>query len=319
MPEMVGVQYLKGGGVYYFLTPKERLALDSFCVVEGEHGVQMARVVRGSKHVEEDHLPQNIRPIVRAASARDHEQLNKNYKKERDAYRLCRQKVQEKDMLMKLVDVSYTLDGRKAIFYFTAENRVDFRELVKELAQALKMKIEMRQIGVRDEARRLGGVGCCGRTLCCASFLKDFASVSIRMAKEQNLSLNPTKVSGLCGRLMCCLAYEYEGSAGKGRKKKFENKSGKEGKSEKATEAHGNCGACANECKEAVVPDSPANASSQEAKPTSGPVEKQENQEKSNPTNTSGTQQDKPGQDKRRNNFRRNRGNQNNKNNNRRT
>jgi hypothetical protein len=126
--------------------------------------------------------------------------------------------VLDKALSMKLVDVTYTLDSRKAIFYFTSENRVDFRELVKELAHALKVKIEMRQIGVRDEARRLGGVGCCGQSLCCCSFLKDFVSVSIRMAKDQNVSLNPTKVSGICGRLMCCLSYEYEGPKAKTRK-----------------------------------------------------------------------------------------------------
>jgi hypothetical protein len=142
---------------------------------------------------------------------------------ERDAYRLCRKLVLDKNLSMKLVDVVYTLDARKAIFYFTSENRVDFRELVKELAHALKVKIEMRQIGVRDEARRLGGVGCCGQSLCCCSFLKDFVSVSIRMAKDQNVSLNPTKVSGICGRLMCCLSYEYEGPKAKTRKPEKEN------------------------------------------------------------------------------------------------
>jgi len=254
MPEVVGVKYLKGGGVYYFLTPKERLPLDSFCVVEGEHGLQIARVVRASHSIPSDRLPDNLRAIVRVASGRDHEQWKRNQKKEQDAYRLCRKKVQEKGLQMKLVDVSYTLDGRKAIFFFTAESRVDFRELVKELAQALKIKIEMRQIGVRDEARRLGGVGCCGRVLCCATFLKDFASVSIRMAKAQNLSLNPTKVSGLCGRLMCCLAYEYEGTAAKGKKKKGERKTSTEGNSlnKQASQASVHAG-CAGECESACV------------------------------------------------------------------
>ena len=316
MPEMIGVQYLKGGGVCYFLTPKERLALDSFCVVEGEHGLQMARVVRAGKIVAEAQMPQNIRPIVRVATGRDHEQLKKNNKKEIDAYRLCRKKVQEKDMQMKLVDVSYTLDGRKAIFYFTAENRVDFRELVKELAQVLKLKIEMRQIGVRDEARRLGGVGCCGRILCCASFLKDFASVSIRMAKEQNLSLNPTKVSGLCGRLMCCLAYEYEGSRGKGKKKMTENKQYKKEKPDQLKEQQEKCEACPRESM--AAPASEKTTVSKQPEQASQPTPTNANPEKSTASDNSANGQDKQRHGNRSDHFRRNRGYQNHNKNNRR-
>lgn len=223
MQDVVGVQFLKGGCVHYYRAPQETaFPLHTVVVVESDHGLQLARVVRGCCRLNEKQSGANLRSIVRAATLRDQEQQHRNELKEQEAYRLCRQKVQDKDLKMKLVDVTYTLDGRKAVFFFTAENRVDFRELVKELAQALRLKIEMRQIGVRDEARRLGGVGGCGRQLCCSSFLRDFSSVSIRMAKEQNLSLNPTKVSGLCGRLMCCLAYEYEGTLTRGKRKPAE-------------------------------------------------------------------------------------------------
>jgi cell fate regulator YaaT (PSP1 superfamily) len=223
MQDVVGVQFLKGGCVYYYRAPQEgALPLHTVVVVESDHGLQLARVVRGCCRLQEKQAGANLRSILRVATMRDQDQQQRNELKEQEAYRLCRQKVQDKDLKMKLVDVTYTLDGRKAVFFFTAENRVDFRELVKELAQSLRLKIEMRQIGVRDEARRLGGVGGCGRPLCCSSFLRDFSSVSIRMAKEQNLSLNPTKVSGLCGRLMCCLAYEYEGSLARGKRKPAE-------------------------------------------------------------------------------------------------
>lgn len=212
---------MKGGMVHYYYPAKnnDHLNLYDFAVVENEHGPQLSRVVHPLKQVAKDMLPEKIKPLLRKATDKDLAQFETNTKKEKDAYKLCRQKALEKKLAMKLVDVSYSLDARKAVFYFTAENRVDFRELVKDLAHALRVKIEMRQIGVRDEARRLGGVGCCGRTLCCCTFLKDFVSVSIRMAKEQNLSLNPAKVSGLCGRLMCCLSYEYYGK-GKGQKGK---------------------------------------------------------------------------------------------------
>jgi len=221
MPEVVGVQLVKGGGVFYYQPLEKRLQTGTICVVEAEHGLHAGRVVHPLLEVPEKGLNGPLPKILRLATPRDCEQLKQNERKEREAYRLCRKKVKEKNLAMKLVDVTYPLDGRKAVFFFTAENRIDFRELVKELAQALKIKIEMRQIGVRDETRRLGGVGCCGRSLCCCSFLRDFVSVSIRMAKDQNLSLNPTKVSGLCGRLMCCLAYEYEGPS-KDKKKKRE-------------------------------------------------------------------------------------------------
>lgn len=221
MPEVIGIQLIKGGLVHYYYPAKngDQLHLHDFCVVETEHGLQMAKVVHPVKQISKKYLPEKLKPVLRAATKNDHDQFSKNEQKAKEAYKFCRQKVIEKKLDMKLVDVAYALDARKAVFYFTADNRVDFRELVKDLAHAFKVKIEMRQIGVRDEARRLGGVGCCGRTLCCCTFLKDFVSVSIRMAKEQHLSLNPTKVSGLCGRLMCCLSYEY---LGKGQHKKTE-------------------------------------------------------------------------------------------------
>ncbi len=215
MPEAIGVQLVKGGRIFYSLWAGKRLELDTFCVVETEYGPNMAQVVRTKRILPEERIAESRRRILRPATVRDQEQLKNNDRREREANRICRKKILEKGLSMKLVDVSYTLDARKAVFYFTAENRVDFRELVKELARALKIKIEMRQIGVRDEARRLGGVGCCGRPLCCCTFLKDFVSVSIRLAKDQNISLNPAKISGLCGRLMCCLSYEGGGRRGK--------------------------------------------------------------------------------------------------------
>ncbi len=219
MPEVIGMQMMKGGMVHYCYPAKnsDQLNLYDYGVVESEHGPQLGKVIHPLKQMDRNVLPEKIKPLLRKATDKDMAQFEANIKKEKEAYKLCRQKALEKKLAMKLVDVSYSLDARKAVFYFTAENRVDFRELVKDLAHTLRVKIEMRQIGVRDEARRLGGVGCCGRSLCCCTFLKDFVSVSIRMAKEQNLSLNPAKVSGLCGRLMCCLSYEYYG---KGKTKK---------------------------------------------------------------------------------------------------
>jgi len=210
MSDVVSVQFPEGGKLHYYLAPGPRLKIDTLCVVETEYGPAIARVVRVNPPQADRKASGSIRRVLRVATPRDLEQRKHNERLERDAYRLCRQKVLDKKLEMKLVDVAYTLEGRKAIFFFTSENRVDFRELVKELAQALRIKIEMRQIGVRDEARRLGGVGACGRALCCCTFLKDFVSVSIRMAKDQNVSLTPTKVSGICGRLMCCLSYEHD-------------------------------------------------------------------------------------------------------------
>jgi cell fate regulator YaaT (PSP1 superfamily) len=243
MSEIVSVQFLEGGKLHYYLAPGPRLRTDSLCVVETEYGPAVARVVKiNPPQLDRKNLGP-LRRVLRTATPRDLEQRKNNERLEREAYRFCRQKVQEKSLAMKLVDVAYTLEGRKAVFYFTSENRVDFRELVKELAQALRVKIEMRQIGVRDEARRLGGVGACGRTLCCCTFLKDFVSVSIRMAKDQNVSLNPTKVSGICGRLMCCLSYEYDPARAK--RKKGEER-GADGEANALPACADDCAACPN-------------------------------------------------------------------------
>ncbi len=228
MSDVVGIQLLEGGKVQYFLAAGQDLKIDTWCVVETEHGPGVGRVVKSRVTEPDAKGGESLRRVVRHATPKDMEQIRQNERLERDAYRLCRKLVLDKNLSMKLVDVTYTLDGRKAIFYFTSENRVDFRELVKELAHSLKVKIEMRQIGVRDEARRLGGVGCCGQSLCCCTFLKDFVSVSIRMAKDQNVSLNPTKVSGICGRLMCCLSYEYDGPKAKQRKSGPDAKGGEQ-------------------------------------------------------------------------------------------
>mgnify|MGYP006298890717 CR=1 FL=1 len=218
MADIVSVQFPRGGKPFFCLTGGATYPVDSFCVLESDHGPAVAKVVRRHGVLPNRKRLGHLRRVLRGASTQDLEYYDRNRRREREAYRLCRQLIDKKRMVMKLVDVAYTLEGRKAVFFFTAENRVDFRELVKELATALKTKIEMRQIGVRDEARRLGGVGACGRSLCCCTFLKDFVSVSIRMAKDQGVSLNPTKVSGICGRLMCCLSYEHE--PGKPRRRK---------------------------------------------------------------------------------------------------
>ncbi|WXJ93619.1 hypothetical protein MCACP_00670 [Neomoorella carbonis] len=178
--------------------------------METTRGLEYGEVVIPPRQVDEDQVVQPLRPVVRRATAADTEQVNINRQKEKEAFAICRQKIAEHGLPMKLIDVEFTFDVSKIIFYFTAEGRVDFRELVKNLAAIFRTRIELRQIGVRDEAKALGGLGCCGRPVCCATFLGEFDPVSIRMAKEQNLSLNPTKISGLCGRLMCCLRYEND-------------------------------------------------------------------------------------------------------------
>jgi cell fate regulator YaaT (PSP1 superfamily) len=167
-------------------------------------------VISIPEHVSEEELKKPLKKIIRIATDVDIGQINENKKRTKDAFQICLKKIQERKLDMKLIDAEYSFDGTKLIFYFTSEGRVDFRELVKDLAHIFKVRIELKQIGVRDEARMLGGFGHCGRPLCCANFLKSFDAVTIRMAKEQNLSLNPTKISGICGRLMCCLGYEYE-------------------------------------------------------------------------------------------------------------
>lgn len=207
---VVGVRFKKAGKVYYFDPSGVALQRDDNVIVETARGVEYGQVVSGPKAVPETELVLPLKKVIRKATAVDAKQVEDNRKKEDRALTLCQEKILAHGLPMKLIGVEYTFDGAKVIFYFTAEGRVDFRELVKDLAQVFRTRIELRQIGVRDEAKMLGGLGPCGRPLCCATFLGDFEPVSIRMAKDQNLSLNPTKISGICGRLMCCLKYESD-------------------------------------------------------------------------------------------------------------
>lgn len=210
MPEVVGVRFKKAGKVYYFDPDGIKLLQDDFAIVETARGIEFGQVVVGPKDVPDGELVLPLKKVLRKATNEDIKQVEENRKKESKALEICQQKVLAHNLPMKLVGVEYTFDAGKIIFYFTAEGRVDFRELVKDLAAVFRTRIELRQIGVRDEAKMLGGLGPCGRGLCCATFLGDFEPVSIRMAKDQNLSLNPTKISGICGRLMCCLKYETD-------------------------------------------------------------------------------------------------------------
>ncbi|MGI9860962.1 stage 0 sporulation family protein [Moorella naiadis] len=210
MITVVGVRFKKTGKVYYFDPGEMELQQGDQVIVETARGLELGEVVITPRQVEETEVVQPLRPVLRRATPADLEQVATNRQKEKEAFAICQQKIQEHGLPMKLIDVEFTFDISKIIFYFTADGRVDFRELVKDLASIFRTRIELRQIGVRDEAKILGGLGCCGRPICCATFMGDFDPVSIRMAKEQNLSLNPTKISGLCGRLMCCLRYENE-------------------------------------------------------------------------------------------------------------
>ena len=210
MPIVVGIRFKKAGKVYYFDPGELPLASGGEAIVETARGLEYGSVVVGPKEVSEDELVQPIKRVVRLANEQDHQRMQENKRREKEAFDVCLKKITAHQLDMYLVDVEYTFDSSKIVFYFTAEGRVDFRELVKDLASVFRTRIELRQIGVRDEAKILGGLGPCGRPTCCSTFLGDFAPVSIRMAKDQNLSLNPTKISGLCGRLMCCLRYENE-------------------------------------------------------------------------------------------------------------
>ena len=210
MATVIGVRFKRAGKVYYFDPGEVWPRPDTDVVVETSRGIEMGRVVTGAREVDDDQIVAPLKKVVRIATAEDIERDRTNEIKEREAHRICVDKIAERNLEMKLVSVEYTFDGSKIIIYFTANGRVDFRELVKDLASIFKMRIELRQIGVRDEAKMLGGLGSCGRPICCGAFLGDFQPVSIKMAKEQNLSLNPTKISGQCGRLMCCLKYEQD-------------------------------------------------------------------------------------------------------------
>ena len=203
MIKVVGVRFKKAGKIYYFDPADMNIQKDTYVVVETARGIEFGECVIGIKEINENDIVSPLKSVLRIATNEDIEKHFKNKDKEKDAFDICLH-----GLTMKLIDVEYTFDNNKVIFYFTADGRVDFRDLVKDLATIFKTRIELRQIGVRDEAKMLGGLGPCGRPMCCSSFLGDFASVSIKMAKEQNLSLNPTKISGICGRLMCCLNYE---------------------------------------------------------------------------------------------------------------
>lgn len=207
---VVGVRFKKAGKIYYFEPGQLQLKPGMFVIVETARGVEHGEVVIGPKVVNEEEIVAPLKKVLRIATAEDAVKVEENKRKESEAFKICEQKIQAHGLPMNLVDVEYTFDINKIIFYFTAEGRIDFRELVKDLAAVFRTRIELRQIGVRDEAKMMNGIGCCGRALCCATFLGDFEPVSIRMAKEQNLSLNPTKISGICGRLMCCLKYEND-------------------------------------------------------------------------------------------------------------
>ncbi|MFH1563726.1 MAG: regulatory iron-sulfur-containing complex subunit RicT [Nitrospirota bacterium] len=210
MIKVVGVKLLKDFKVYYMNIGTIELHCGNWCIAEIDRGIELAKVTESPKTIEAPKDSKSILKMVRLADAEDWKKVEENNKKGKEAFHICLKKIQERDINMKLVDVHYTLDCGKIIFYFTAEERVDFRELVKDLVHHFKARIELRQIGVRDELKLYGGCGWCGREVCCATFLKGFESVQVKMAKEQNLILTPGKISGVCGRLMCCLAYEYK-------------------------------------------------------------------------------------------------------------
>lgn len=214
MIDVIGVRFRNAGKIYYFAPGKYEIEAGQHVIVETARGIEYGYVVLGCRAVEESKVIQPLKSVIRMASKEDEEIEASNKRKEKDAFKICLEKIRKHDLEMKLIDVEYTFDNNKILFYFTADGRIDFRELVKDLAAVFKTRIELRQVGVRDETKIVGGMGICGRALCCHSYLSEFIPVSIKMAKEQNLSLNPTKISGVCGRLMCCLkneedTYEY--------------------------------------------------------------------------------------------------------------
>lgn len=210
MTTVVGIRFKKAGKIYYFSPGELNILKDDNVIVETIRGIEFGKCVIGKKEIPDDQVIQPLKDVIRIADKKDVSIYEENKKKAKDAFKICTQKIVKHKLDMKLIDTEYTFDNNKIIFYFTAEGRVDFRELVKDLASVFRTRIELRQIGVRDEAKMIGGFGPCGRPMCCARFLGDFAPVSIKMAKEQNLSLNPSKISGMCGRLMCCLNYEQK-------------------------------------------------------------------------------------------------------------
>lgn len=210
MIKVIGVRFRKAGKVYYFDPAQMEIKMGDHVIVETARGIEFGEVVLGVREVDEKKVIQPLKSVIRMATKNDEELERKNKEKEHEAFQICQEKIRKHELQMKLIDAEYTFDNNKLLFYFTADGRIDFRELVKDLAAVFKTRIELRQIGVRDETKILGGVGICGRPLCCHSYLSEFIPVSIKMAKEQNLSLNPTKISGVCGRLMCCLKNEEE-------------------------------------------------------------------------------------------------------------
>lgn len=210
MIKVIGVRFRKAGKVYFFDPAGMKIKTGDHVIVETARGIEFGHVVLGNREVEDKKVVQPLKPVIRMATRADEEVERKNKEKEKEAFKICLEKIKKHDLQMKLIDAEYTFDNNKVLFYFTADGRIDFRELVKDLAAVFKTRIELRQIGVRDETKIMGGVGICGRALCCHSYLSEFIPVSIKMAKEQNLSLNPTKISGVCGRLMCCLKNEEE-------------------------------------------------------------------------------------------------------------
>ena len=210
MTRVIGVRFRNVGKIYYFDPKGFDIKAGDHVIVETARGVEYGSVVLSPRDVEDSKVIQPLKEVIRVATQKDTEKEEKNRKKEKEAYQICLKKIQAHNLEMKLIDVEYTFDNNKVLFYFTADGRIDFRAVVKDLAGVFKTRIELRQIGVRDETKILGGIGICGRALCCHTYLSEFAPVSIKMAKEQNLSLNPTKISGVCGRLMCCLKNEQE-------------------------------------------------------------------------------------------------------------
>ena len=210
MAAVIGVRFKNVGKVYYFAPGEHTLKIGDKVIVETARGIECGEVAMCNKEVAEEEIPQPLKSVIRVATQEDLAHVAENAAREKSAFAICNKKIEAHKLEMKLVDVEYTFDNSKILFYFTADGRVDFRELVKDLASVFRTRIELRQIGVRDEAKMLGGLGVCGRPLCCSTFLGGFQPVSIKMAKEQGLSLNPVKISGTCGRLMCCLKYEQE-------------------------------------------------------------------------------------------------------------
>lgn len=214
MIKVIGVRFRKAGKIYNFSPENLDIKAGDHVIVETARGIEYGSVVENVKEVDEENVIMPLKPVIRVATAEDDKKAQSNREKEKKAFKICKEKIKKHGLEMKLINTEYTFDNNKVLFYFTADGRIDFRELVKDLASVFKTRIELRQVGVRDETKMLGGIGICGRPLCCNTYLSEFIPVSIKMAKEQNLSLNPTKISGICGRLMCCLkneqeAYEY--------------------------------------------------------------------------------------------------------------